>query len=76
MNAHRPLRAPRGAGRAERTVAVLDVGSSKVAALIAMVGGHEEGAAPRVIGTDPNAQGPYSDACATKPAISVDSDHT
>lgn len=55
MNAHRPLRAPRGAGRAERTVAVLDVGSSKVAALIAMVGGHEEGAAPRVIGTGQRA---------------------
>lgn len=53
MNAHRPLRAP-GRG-AERTVAVLDVGTSKVAALIAMVGGGDDGAAPRVIGAGQRA---------------------
>ena len=35
-------------GPAERTIAVLDVGTSKVAALIALVGGNGE---PRVIGT-------------------------
>lgn len=44
---------PRPSTRSERTIAVLDVGTSKVAALIAMVGGtnSEYGNAPRVIGT-------------------------
>ena len=55
MNAPRTLRAvPRPGARAERSVAVIDVGSSKVAALIAMVGGADD-AAPRVIGTGQRA---------------------
>lgn len=36
--------------RGERTVTVLDVGTSKVAALIALVGGSSAGGEPRVIG--------------------------
>ena len=49
MAAKLPLVAARGA---ERTIAVLDVGTSKVAVLIALVGGAgSENAEPRVIGT-------------------------
>jgi cell division protein FtsA len=43
----------RAVGRSERTIAVLDVGTSKVAALIAMIG--SEGNEPRVIGTGQRA---------------------
>ena len=43
----------RSVGRSERTIAVLDVGTSKVAALIAMIG--SEGNEPRVIGTGQRA---------------------
>ncbi len=47
MTAAKP---PRATARGERTVTVLDVGTSKVAALIVLVGGSGGGGDPRVIG--------------------------
>lgn len=51
MNAVKPIeRSGRERAGRERTVALLDVGTSKVAAMIVMTGGSEGGVDPRVIG--------------------------